>query len=48
MKRALSFLVSAVSHSPKGRQKTEPGVGVRNRAAVGVGTVGSEPCYSVA
>lgn len=37
MKGAVSFLISAMNHSPKGRQKTDTGVGVRNRAAMGVG-----------
>lgn len=36
-KGAISFLISAVNHSPKGRQKADTGVGVRARAATGVG-----------
>lgn len=37
MEGAVSFLISSMNHSPKGRQKTDPGAGVRHRAAVGVG-----------
>lgn len=36
-KGAISFLISAMNHSPKGRQKADTGVGVRDRAAMGVG-----------
>lgn len=38
MKGAVSFLISAMNHSPKGRQKTDSGVGLRSRAAMGEGT----------
>lgn len=36
-KGAISFLISTMNHSPKGRQKADTGVGVRDRAAMGVG-----------
>jgi hypothetical protein len=44
MKRAISFLVSAVNHNPKGRQKTGWGVGVRIRAAAEVGLRTRQHC----